>query len=823
MLTLNSEDAETVRVGILLDSLSGSSASAKFSDSGTFISTQTATVDAMSCNVNSEVGKRTTCRQVWDGKKFVLGEVRAGLTREPPEEWTELYRGKPHHAYYGQPGQGRIRPVFAPALMQTKELRLEACGQDGRVYGGASPNFIEFLKDVRVTGTRTRRPKGLVTDARRRVVYVPKPDYHGSDSFTFMLRDLSGGSSSSDSRFSQSRSWSPPAHVSITVTPVPDKPLGANSIISFPPSDGTTTMLIPVRGSQTGRARTAAYDIHIERFPTSGEVLRHDFEAASLIVNADTSGFLRYRPPANACGLKYASVSFRLKETDGDGVFSATYTSTIDVRCAESTTCDERTRQCVPCPAGSYGNTSGVAHLCQLCGVGEFQPLTGQKQCLKCPPGTFSDRFGSRQCRKCAPGTANPWPGAMYCYACPSGYYAPFAASTNCTPCGALSHTPGPGSFTCRDCPVNTRGIVETSPDLKHCQCIFGAYDVKGRSGAPCHACPPGAYCHGRMLLPVPRTGYWTSQRFWTEDVPQAQNGTQMTLALRGQAYFAPCSYRYIRGVCLGYPDVDVQEREERCLYRNAEVVQGPRKLDTVTSQGIDVNVTACTVHSPASSDPRHLLRPYVQRQNYSANFYCAEGYDGVICSTCARNWRRTLEGHCEQCWSIYSIPLLGAGMFLATIGFSLFFWFGMFLVIAFPARSLYIVATHVQLLALLGKFAVPWPDITQNMLNGFDMLNLCLDAIHWNCAGFDLEPYWQRWAGELIFSPLIILFSHWYHAWAGAQLLACRSHPYGCLLCACRISLMLSHVRSSRPCSRSRSSHPCSRSRSSHPCSRSL
>jgi hypothetical protein len=800
-----------LRLGVLLDSLTGASTAPNFLDSGTVTTSKAAGVDAVSCDMQPDLETRTACRQIWDGGKYVRAEVRQGLTREPSQEWTELYRGLPLRAYSGQPGQGRVRPVMSPSLMQSAELRIEACGQDGRVFGSSSPNFIESLKDVRITGTRTRRPKGLVTDAQRRLVYVPKPNFHGNDVFTFVLRDLSGGSNRSDARFSQSQSWSPPALIAITVTSIPDKPLATHSVISFPPADGIITMLIPVRGKQPGNNPSAsqsptAFDLHIDSFPQAGVLLKYDLTPAQSVVRGDTTGYLRYRPPANACGLKYATLTYRVRNSaEVDGIFSASYTSAIDMRCGAGTTCDEKTRTCAPCPAGTYGNVSGISLLCKLCAVGEYQPAVGQKQCLKCPPGTYANRFGARECRKCAPGTANALEGAMHCYDCPGGSHAPLAAATTCKPCGALAHTSGPGSYTCRDCPMNTRGIVDASPNLQHCQCIFGAYDVKGRKGAPCHACPPGAYCHGRTLLPVPRTGYWTSQEFWSDDVASSDNGTQTALALRGQAYFAPCSYRYIRGVCLGYPDVDVQEREERCMYRNAEVVQGPRRLDTTSSEGIDVNITACTVHSPSTKHNLSLLRPYSQRQNYSANFYCVEGYAGVICSTCAPNWRRALEGNCEQCGNIYTIPWVSAGAFLCTVGISIIFWSAMFFTIAFPARSLYIVATHVQLLGVLGKLAVPWPKYTQNMLNGFDMLNICLDAIHWNCVGFDLEPYWQRWAGELVITPVILILIHLYHVWAGMHIHSVHTQTDSCS-CVCMPVLIL--IRIHRVCAHTRTNY---------------
>mmetsp|Transcript_17005 Transcript_17005/g.41491 ORF Transcript_17005/g.41491 Transcript_17005/m.41491 type:complete len:1661 (-) Transcript_17005:73-5055(-) len=766
--TLQPVDTDVKETGLLISSLAGASSGPAYTQSGEQSLSKTSIANRMSCD---KTGSITTCLRTWDEVRYVLGEIRTGYTQEPAEEWTELYRGLPHQSYMGRAGKGKIKPIFPPSDKQIIELRLEACGQEGRVFDTEPPNFMRYLRDVRVFGTRTNRPNGLVTDAQKRLVYVPNPNFFGNDMLTFMVGDLSGGSNRSDARFSQAQGWSPPAFVTISVSAAPDKPLGTNAIASAPPADGVTTVQVSVRGTHPGNATNpvSVFDVHIVKFPDTGELFAASGAPAGAVIAGDISGFVRYRPPPYVCGFRYATFQYRLVNTGrGDGVFSDVYTSTVDVRCNPGYECDERINVCVSCEPGTYNPISGIRNLCKVCRPGEYQALPAQTSCSQCDPGTYADRFGQKTCRLCPTGTASAIRGTVHCKQCEGGTYASVPGTIRCVPCGTLSYTIGTGAYKCNECPTNARANVNKASDILNCTCIAGAYDVQGRTGIECRMCPLGAHCYGGTFPPVPRTGYWTLRSLWTEDtVTYVGNTTVVQSVERGQAFFAPCSYRYLRGVCLGYPDVNVQEREEVCLYRNSEVVQGPRVLDQFTSAGIDVNISECTVWSPETYPKEGVLRPYLNKQNYTANFYCAAGYRGIICSACDVGWRRTLEGYCYPCGFLYGIPLVGTAWFLAVILVQIIFWAVMFYAISYHARSLYLVAAHCQLLAVLGRFSVPWPVITQNMLNGFDLMNLSIDGIHWNCMGIEMEPFWQRWFGELVLSPAILLGFHMYHRWA--------------------------------------------------------
>ncbi|KAL3877471.1 hypothetical protein ACJMK2_035172, partial [Sinanodonta woodiana] len=55
--------------------------------------------------------------------------------------------------------------------------------------------------------------------------------------------------------------------------------------------------------------------------------------------------------------------------------------------------------QCVAvCSAGSFYNTQGF---CQICGVGTYQPSTGQTSCISCPSGTITLQTGSTSSTQC--------------------------------------------------------------------------------------------------------------------------------------------------------------------------------------------------------------------------------------------------------------------------------------------------------------------------------------------------------------------------------------------------------------------------------------
>jgi hypothetical protein len=78
-----------------------------------------------------------------------------------------------------------IRFRFPSVNFTTAELTLEVCGLAGlgpQNNDGGNP--IEGLESLLLLGT-LHAPKGLVTDPKLRVAYVPNPHFVGADSFDY--------------------------------------------------------------------------------------------------------------------------------------------------------------------------------------------------------------------------------------------------------------------------------------------------------------------------------------------------------------------------------------------------------------------------------------------------------------------------------------------------------------------------------------------------------------------------------------------------------------------------------------------------------------
>lgn len=164
--TINPSSVSIQQVGLIR---SGAK-EAIFSDAGQLTTSKSFTADTMTCD--QPESSYTACRQIWDGSRWVLAKVSTAYTAEPSDEWVELYRGLPLLSSYHAPGEGRVAPIFPSSRVFSTELRIEACGQQGRVYADA-PNFVQALKAVRVVGTRTARAFGIVSDTAKRVVSGP--------------------------------------------------------------------------------------------------------------------------------------------------------------------------------------------------------------------------------------------------------------------------------------------------------------------------------------------------------------------------------------------------------------------------------------------------------------------------------------------------------------------------------------------------------------------------------------------------------------------------------------------------------------------------
>lgn len=150
---------------------------------------------------------------------------------------------------------------FTTALAQAEALALTADRE--RMFAGGEPKqFARYALPATTLRYAVVTPPahGTLTGVLPRLTYTPAPDFHGEDSFTFRMFD--------------GTDYSPPATVSLTVSPVNDPPSGAPTTasveatepapIALPVSepDGDTLTIettAPAHGTLTVAGTTATY------------------------------------------------------------------------------------------------------------------------------------------------------------------------------------------------------------------------------------------------------------------------------------------------------------------------------------------------------------------------------------------------------------------------------------------------------------------------------------------------------------------------------------------------------------------------------------
>jgi hypothetical protein len=122
---------------------------------------------------------------------------------------------------------------------------------------------------------------------------------------------------------------------------------------------------------------------------------------------------------------------------------------------------------------------------CSMCGVGRYNDVVGNDECIQCPSGTASNNVGATSLDTCIPCGVNTWSGAglNVCHACPTGLVSTYERTGCVCPEGFFRVEGDQGA--CTECPAGTKSI---SPGVE-CEIC----DVNTWSGAGsnvCHACP---------------------------------------------------------------------------------------------------------------------------------------------------------------------------------------------------------------------------------------------------------------------------------------------------------------------------------------------
>jgi hypothetical protein len=204
------------------------------------------------------------------------------------------------------------------------------------------------------------------------------------------------------------------------------------------------------------------------------------------------------------------------------------------VDCAAGTFFARETKNCQPCPSGTYQNVVGKVSckqcpritgrpgvtkmpgarsstmckercsagmyydeensLCRVCGFGSYQPDEGQFSCLACGPGltTRTDRaLAQEECHEeCASGLQLSAAGT--CEPCPRGTYRTQSVDKTCNPCPEDKTTVSVGASFREECslPICSAGMYLNATDSYTCvQCAKGTYQPDVQQTA-CIKCP---------------------------------------------------------------------------------------------------------------------------------------------------------------------------------------------------------------------------------------------------------------------------------------------------------------------------------------------
>lgn len=230
------------------------------------------------------------------------------------------------------------------------------------------------------------------------------------------------------------------------------------------------------------------------------------------------------------------------------------------------------------CPAGSRANATVT--VCELCPVGQYQPLSNQRQCESCPVNYTTAQAGSLASSDCQ-------------RFCPSGYEV---SSTQCVACGVSFYKDNnlnPLSM-CQACPpqyitAGPASTARTNCSIRNCTAgFFIQSDVQGIE--TCAQCPIGQY------QPLPhQTSCQLCLNGTTTRLPGA---TTQTLC----EAFCPSGEELVNGTCVkcprGYYKDNTQDRFGTCLLC---------PVDFITASTGTTSLTECNIRNCSAGSNRDV------------------------------------------------------------------------------------------------------------------------------------------------------------------------------------------------------------------------
>ena len=163
------------------------------------------------------------------------------------------------------------------------------------------------------------------------------------------------------------------------------------------------------------------------------------------------------------------------------------------VACKEAHYCPEGSSVPLPCPAGTFGNASGLQaeHDCNNCPVGHFCG-PGVSKPTTCSPGTVAPNENMAACIDCQAGTYQEEAGQTACGSCRPGLFCPVGASAP-LPCEAGSYSAASALVAQAECTICPAGSFCFAGSTAATSCSKGTY-AAAEGSQLCDACPEGKF-----------------------------------------------------------------------------------------------------------------------------------------------------------------------------------------------------------------------------------------------------------------------------------------------------------------------------------------
>jgi hypothetical protein len=425
----------------------------------------------------------------------------------------------------------------------------------------------------------------------------------------------------------------------------------------------------------------------------------------SGVMVTDSKRRVKAEIPADAGGIPYDFLEYKLVDPSSS-LASDSNLVQFNVWCRpgfymSSNASDLR---CLPCDFGQFTPKLHSNKFCQLCPAGSTSAFAASF-CSPCQPGTYAPVMGTKKCLSCEPGYIAAQSSMKTCDSCPKGSFNPLFGQTKCRPCGNYGYSTQNAATSCFDCPLLTRSGNPQSGSVELCECEAGSYRSDLSPGKECKPCPTGAFCHGRTMPPVTRTGFWTSHLDWPEETV-----TQHWL----------CDHKGVRNVCLGFPDIRHLEDILKCSYRSVNSVCDEIGLE------IYINIS--------NQDKRR----------------CVTGYSGRLCSVCEKGNYKSSSGYCEPCPSI--------GVVMIGIVFVIVVFVLIVVAVSSTVTTLYIVICWLQLLSCFSNLSISWPPALARLWGYLTIFNFNFRVAPSSCL-FSSEATWKdAWFFEVLVLSIVVV-----------------------------------------------------------------